>query len=379
MTIIFCGSIGRFPVGGHAWVDMQYLLGLRALGYDVVYLEDCGEGSWVYAWETDQLTTDLAYPTEYLRACLEGIDWGDQWIYRAGEQSVGMGEEEFLERCSRADLLIVRGAPLELWRAEYDWPKRRVFIDSDPGFTQISLTNGHRALTGTVDRCEHLFTIGQRIDAPDCPIPTAGRHWKKTVPPVVLTHWPPAENGPATHFTTVMQWRSYKEVIYNGTQYGNKNLEFARFISLPQRTGQPFRVAVTGPLPEAVSESGWNVITGWVASRTPACYQQFIQQSRAEFSVAKQGYVATRGGWFSDRSICYLASGRPVLVQDTGLNDWLPVGEGVLTFRTVPEALRGIEMINADYTRHRRAARVLAEQHFSTEQVLPPLLNTAME
>ena len=365
MTIIFAGSIGRFPVGGHAWVDMQYLLGLRALGHDVVYLEDCGKGSWVYAWETGQLTTELAYPTEYLRACLEGIGWGPQWIYRAGEQTVGMEKTEFMERCSQADLLIVRGAPLEMWRTEYDRPKRRIFIDSDPGFTQIRLANDdHDALVSTVEWCEHLFTIGQRLGAPNCPIPTAGRHWKKTVPPISLPHWPFAGDDSVLRFTTVMQWYSYDEVVYNGTRYGNKDLEFAKFIGLPQCTEQPFQIAATGPVPEAVPESGWDVVTGWVASRTPLCYQRFIQQSRAEFSVAKQGYVETQGGWFSDRSICYLASGRPVLVQDTGLSDWLPVGEGLLTFRTASEALQGVETINTDYTRHRRAARAVVEQHF---------------
>jgi hypothetical protein len=378
MVILFSGSIGRFPVGGHAWVDMQYLLGLRALGHDVWYLEECGEGSWVYNWQTEELTTDLNYPTEYLRACLAPIGFGDRWIYRAGEQSVGMDPKEFLDVCSQADLLIVRGAPICLWRMEYDWPRRRIYLDSDPGFTQISLANGHPDLTRTIERCERLFTIGQRIGEPGCLIPTSGRRWWKMVAPISLPEWPYAA-GVATHFSSVLQWRSYKEVVYNGVSYGNKDREFPKFIHLPRLANQPFCMALTGALPDEWLQYGWDVVTGWSATWTTDAYRDFVSGSRAEFGVAKHGYVATRGGWFSDRSVCYLASGRPVLVQDTGLRDWLPTGEGVVTFRDLGEAIAGVEAINSDYERHRRAARRLAEEYFAAERVFPPLLDTAME
>jgi len=176
-----------------------------------------------------------------------------------------------------------------------------------------------------------------------------------------------------------MQWQSIQEVLYEGVTYGNKDKEFFKFQHLPKLTAQPFRIALTGALPEELSPDGWEVDIGWQASQTPSSYQQFIQQSRGEFAVAKQGYVAMRGGWFSDRSTCYLASGRPVLVQDTGQRDWLPTGEGILTFRDIPEALKGIEDINADYQRHCQAARRLAEQIFSAERVLPLLLESAMD
>lgn len=378
MIIILAGSIGRFPIGGNAWCEMQYLLGLRALGHDVFYLEECGDESWVYNWETQELTTELAYPAAYVRDCLEPIGLGARWIYRAGERSEGMALDAFLEVCSQADLLIIRGGPVVLWRSEYGWPQRRIFIDSDPGFIQISLLNGDPALTGTIERCERLFTIAQRMGAPDCSIPTLGRHWLKTVFPISLAHWPFAENGLATHFTSILQWRSYREVVYEGVSYGNKDKEFPRFIDLPGRTAQRFRIALTGASPEILATHGWEVVPGWIVSRSPESYRTFIQDSRAEFSVAKHGYVLTRGGWFSDRTICYLASGRPALVQDTGLSDWLPAGEGLLTFRDVSEALHGIETVNADYERHRRAARQMAEQYFAAERVLPPLLEAAM-
>ncbi|HSH81683.1 MAG TPA: hypothetical protein VLA19_24415 [Herpetosiphonaceae bacterium] len=378
MIIILAGSIGRFPIGGNAWCEMQYLLGLSALGHDVFYLEECGEEAWIYNWETEELTTELEYPTTYIRDCLGPIGFGARWIYRAGGRSVGMEHDTFLDICAQADLLIVRGGPIVLWRSEYGWPKRRIFIDSDPAFIQIGLANGNPELVGTIERCERLFTIGQRIGSSDCSIPTAGRRWLKTMFPISLPHWPLVEDALATYFTSVMQWRSYPEVVYKGISYGNKDKEFPKFMDLPTRTAQPFQIALTGAPPEYLSKHGWEVVPGWMASRTPWSYRTFIQESRAEFGVAKHGYVLTRSGWFSDRTICYLASGRPALVQDTGLHNWLPTGKGLLTFSDVHEAVRGIDAINADYAGHQRAARALAEQYFAAERVLPPLLEAAM-
>jgi hypothetical protein len=357
---------------------MQYLAGLRALGHEVYYLEECGAESWVYNWDTEQLTTDLAYPAGYIQACLRLLGLEHAWIYRAGEQAVGMPVEEFRGRCAAADLLIIRAVPLAWWRPEYALPRRRVFIDADPGFTQISLAQGHPDLTATVARCERLFTIGQRLGAPDCPVPLGDRRWEKTVAPVALAHWPVAEDGPAGHFTAIMQWRGFRDVTYAGVQYGQKDREFPRFLDLPRRTTQPFRLALTGGDAEELVRHGWEVVPGWEPSRTPESYRAFIQASRAEFGVAKHGYVQMRGGWFSDRSVCYLASGRPVLVQDTGLADWLPTGEGVVTFSDAREALVGVARINADYAAQRRAARQIAETYFAAERVLPPLLDAAL-
>jgi len=379
MIIIFSGNIGRFPIGGNAWVNMNYLLGLHGLGHEVFYVEECGEESWVYNWETEEVTTELDYPTAYVRDCLWPIGFESRWIYRAGDRSVGMPIDAFRSICSKADLLIVLASPLDVWREEYDWPGRHIYIDLDPGFTQFRLIGGDHLLVNTVNRCERLFTIGQRIDATDCTIPKAGRHWLRTLVPISLPHWSLAEDMPAIHFSTIMQWRSYKEVVYNGVRYGNKDKEFPGFVHLPSLTSQPFRIAMTGGHPEELIRNGWEVDIGWRMTQTPGSYREFIKRSRAEFAVAKQAYVSTKGGWFSDRSICYLASGRPVLVQDTGVSDWLPTGKGLLTFRDVPEALRGIEIINSDYEHHRLAARRLAEQYFSADRVLMSLLQSAME
>jgi len=173
-----------------------------------------------------------------------------------------------------------------------------------------------------------------------------------------------------------MRWDGFQDATYQGKTYGQKDQELARFLDLPRRTAQRFRIALNGP--ETLAEYGWEIVPGEIATRTPQAYRQFIQQSRAEFGVAKQGYVKMRGGWFSDRSVCYLSSGLPLLIQDTGLSDWLPVGAGVVTFQDFPEILSGIEQINDNYEEHRRAARKLAEEYFSTEKVLPALLEAAM-
>ena len=376
-TIILAGAIGRANIGGKAWAYMQYLCGLRALGFDVYYLEDCGEGSWVWDWEREELSTDVAYAADYVRSCLAPIGMGERWCYRAGEQCAGMKWDDFAEACRRADLLIIRANPMKTWRAEYDLPKRRAFIDVDPGFTQVRLTEGPGEMKSTVDRCERLFTVGRRIGMPGCDVPTSGCEWITMVPPVALDHWPVC-NGPGEHFTTIMDWRGFREEKHAGQIIGQKDMSFPQYLDLPARTKQSLLIGLTGAPLEKLTRHGWNAVIGWQASRTPDRYREFIQRSRAEFGVAKHGYVATQGGWFSDRSVCYLASGRPVLVHDTGLRDWLEVGEGVVTFTDADSAARGIEEINEDYERHARAARRLAETHFSAERVLGRLVDAAL-
>jgi hypothetical protein len=377
VTIVFAGTIGRSGLGGQAWAGLQYLLGLRDLGHEVVYLEDCGRSSWVFVWEKEDWTHELDYPAAYVRACLEPFGLGDRWIYRDNYRSLGMPLDEFLQLCARADLLIMRAVPFWNWRTEYALPRRRAFIDVDPGFTQIAIANGDVGLAEGIARAERRFTYAQRFGAADCAIPADGGPWLSTRPPVFLREWPWA-NGSATHFTSVMRWQGFKEVVHGGISYGQRDKEFPRYFEMPKATAQKFRIAQMGIQPELLERNGWEVAPGEIISRTPQSYREFIQGSRGEFSVPKNGYVAMRGGWFSDRSVCYLASGRPVVIEDTGLSDWLPVGEGLLTFDDPGGAVRCVEEVNSAYERHRRAARRLAEECFATEKVLPALLDAAM-
>lgn len=378
MKVIVSGSIGRYPVGGHAWIDMQYMLALRALGHDVYYLEECGHESWVYDWDRQELTTDLGYPARYLGDCLETIGFGDRWIYRAGADARGMDVTEFVTVCDEADLLLIRAVPLELWRPEYMRVRRRAFIDADPGFTQIGWLRGEARLGQTIDRSEQLFTVGQRVGKADCRVPTGDRHWHTTLPPVFLAEWTAAPSpDPQAPFTCVMHWRGHRDVQYDGVLYGQKDLEFPRFAELPGKVERSFVLAVTGDVPGHLADKGWHIEPGWVTSRTPKSYRDFLRSSFAEFGVAKHGYVAMRGGWFSDRTACYLATGRPAVIEDTGLADWLPIGEGIRTFSDLQGAVDAVRAIEPEYERHCRAARAIAEQFFDGRLVVGRLMEEA--
>lgn len=376
--IIVSGAIGRACIGGKAWVYMQYLLGLQRLGFEVYYLEDCGQGSWVYNWDTEQVTTDLEYPAAYVQDCLQPIGFGGRWIYRAADQCIGMSLPVFQDVCREAHLLIILADPMTVWRKEYDLSVQRAFIDVDPGFTQFGLVNGGSALADTVAHCERHFTIGQNLGNKDCHIPSAGYEWLKIMPPVSLPDWPFADFDSANEFSSVMDWRGFHDVEYQGRIYGQKDREFPGFMDLPRISGQSFKLAQMGGDDALLKSHGWKVAPGWIPSATPWSYRDYIQRSRAEFGVAKHGYVESRGGWISDRSVCYLASGRPVLVQNTGQGDCLPVGEGMLTFSNLAEAKKGLESINTNYDRHRQAARSLAERYFAADKVLPPFLEASL-
>jgi hypothetical protein len=373
--VIVAGAIGRANVGGKAWVYLQYLIGLRQLGFDVYYLEDAGDESWVYDWESEAFVTGADYPARFVRECLTPYGLDGRFAYRSGDESVGLPASELRELCARARALIIHGDPFDVWRPEYGEAHRRVFVDLDPGFTQLRLLKGDKSLTHTASRCDILFTIGWGIGSSSCGVPRDGREWLPTRPPVCLGDWPVADScEPDAPFTSVMDWRGFRDVEYAGESYGQKDREFPAFLDLPSRTSQPLLLAIGGTALERVTAHGWRAVSGWQVSRTPGCYERFIRRSRGEFGVAKHGYVKTRAGWFSDRSVCYLASGKPVLVQDTGQGEHLPVGDGIVTFTDVKSAARGLEKINARYDEHARAARQIAEDVFDAGRVLPQMM-----
>jgi hypothetical protein len=376
--VLVAGAIGRANVGGKAWVYLQYLLGLQRLGFDVYYLEDAGDESWVYDWDSEQFVTGATYPATFVAECLRPYGFGDRFAYRNGEEIVGLPAERLAQLFAEACTLIIHGDPFDRWRAEYDRPRRRAFIDLDPGFTQLRLLKGDAILTDTVGRCDILFTIGQGLGSSDCRVPNDGREWVPTLPPVSLPEWPVAANPDDGPFTAIMDWRGFRDIEYDGESYGQKDREFPVFLDLPSHTTQPLLLALGGTPLERITASGWQAVSGWEVSRTPTCYQSFIRRSRAEFGIAKHGYVKTRSGWFSDRSVCYLASGRPVLVQDTGQSRHLPVGEGIVTFNDVESAVRGIEDINSRYAEHARAARQIAGCVFDSTRVLAAVMQRVM-
>jgi hypothetical protein len=379
MIILLAGTIGRSVTGGQAWANLNYLLGLRALGHDAYYIEDVGDWSETYDWQTQCNTTSLDHPAGFIRDSLTPYQFGDQWTYRTTGDCRGMPLRQLRELCAAADLLIIRGVPMLSWRDEYNLPRRRVFIDVDPGFTQLRILDGEQALCETIERCETLFTYATAFGQSECLIPDAGRSWLPTVPPIDASAWsarPPANDAP---FTTIVRWRGVHDVALDGVRYGQRDQEFPKFFDIPRLAGQRFRVALLGDGGSALASHGWEVVDGGEVTTTTDSYRNFIVQSKAEFGIAKQCYVDMRGGWISDRSICYLASGRPVVVQDTGVSEEYHGNPGFLTYRTRDEAVAAISEVTSNYEFHAARAKSLARERFDAALVLDQLVNTACD
>jgi hypothetical protein len=251
-----------------------------------------------------------------------------------------------------------------------------VFLDIDPGYPQMWRELG---LADMFEGHDAFVTIGENIGRPDCLIPDCGLEWITTPPPVDLESWPVAPGGAS--FTTVATWRNpYGTVTFDGTTYGSRVHEFRKFVELPRLVGADFELALDIDAAEVddlalLERNGWRLVDPKRVAGTPDAYRSYIQGSKAEICIAQNIYVATRSGWISDRSLCYLASGKPVLAQDTGFSDNYPVGEGLIAFSTLDEAAAGVEEIERNYERHSRAARELAEEHFDAGKVMGRLLD----
>jgi hypothetical protein len=370
MKILLAGIIARYPFGGVTWCSLMYLTGLRALGHEVFYLEDTGEC--VYDPVANTRATDPAYGTAYIQRALEPCGLGDRWSFVNYDGTYhGRTHDEVKRYCADADLFLNLSGGCWFWRDEYRRIPHKAFIDSDPAFTQLAIAKADPWYVQFFEGFDRLFTFGANIGTPGSPVPTGAFAWRHTWQPVTMDDWTP-QVPPRDRFTSVMTWQieSFTDVG------GNKDQEFLRFIDLPSRTAQRFELAVNGPQ-TLLRGFGWDTVDAMHVSRTPPLYRDFIHGSKAEFGVAKHTYVATHSGWFSDRTECYLASGRPALVQDTGWSRHLPSGEGLLAFSTVEEAVAGIEIINLDYDRHARRARELAGDAFAAGRVLPKLLEEA--
>jgi hypothetical protein len=370
MRILFAGIIARYPFGGVTWCSLMYLLGLRALGHEVFYIEDTGEC--VYDPEQNILATDPKYGTSYIHNALEPFGLGERWAFVNYDGTYhGATAEQVKEYAAGADLFINLSGGSWFWRDEYARIPRKVFIDSDPAFTQLAIAKAVPWYVEFFQRFDRLFTFGANIGTAACPVPVGSFTWHKTWQPITLGDWCTTA-PPGDRFTTVMTWQieSFTDVG------GNKDVEFVKFIELPARTAQPFELAINGPQ-TLLRQYGWGTVDAMKISRTPTGYRDFIQGSKAEFGVAKHTYVTNRTGWFSDRTECYLASGRPALVQDTGWTAHVPAGEGLLAFSNVDDAVAGIERINADYARHARRAREIANEYFDANRVLSRLLEVA--
>lgn len=371
MKIVLAGIIARYPFGGVTWCSLQYLLGLRALGHEVLYVEDTGEC--VYDPDRDEISTDPSYGTRYIHASLEPFGFGDRWSFVNYDATWhGMSRDAVRAFCADADLFVNLSGGSWFWRDEYARIPHKVFIDTDPVFTQLAIAKGDAWYVDFFRRFDRLLTFGANIGTPACDVPTSGLEWHATRQPIVTELWRTHAAPTRDRYTSVMTWRteSFTDVD------GNKDRELLRFIDVPSRTKARFELAVNGPM-ELLAEHGWAPIPAMGVSRSIHDYRDFIQGSKAEFGVAKHAYVSRRSGWFSDRTECYLAAGRPALVQDTGWSEHLPSGMGLLAFSTVDEALDGLRRIDCDWSAHAARASEIARECFEAEVVLRPFLEVA--
>ncbi len=370
MKILFAGIIARYPFGGVTWCSLMYLLGLRALGHEVFYVEDTGEC--VYDPVQNTRATEPTYGTTYIHDALARFDLGDRWTFVNYDGTYhGQPRAALARFAADAELFIDLSGGSWFWRDEYARIPRKIFVDSDPAFTQLAIAKAEPWYVQFFQRFDRLFTFGANIGTAASPVPVGDFTWHHTWQPVTLGDWTTTA-APRDRFTTVMTWQieSFADVG------GNKDQEFVKFIDLPSRTRQRVELAINGPQ-TLLRQYGWETVDAMRVSRTPWDYRDFIHGSKAEFGVAKHTYVANRTGWFSDRTECYLASGRPALVQDTGWSDHLPHADGLLAFATPDEALAGIDRINSDYDRQAARAREIAREHFDASRVLPKLLEVA--
>ncbi|MDH3663637.1 MAG: hypothetical protein OEU92_27095, partial [Alphaproteobacteria bacterium] len=299
-------------------------------------------------------------------------------IYKRGEASHGMAYREALRVAESADLLITRSGRIDKLAELFERPAKRVFIDGNPGATQVGFACGDEAFR-MLDRYQHLFTMGLNIGRADNRLPTGGRQWHPIHRPIVLSHWPTQPAAGGGRFTTISTWRGRATFDWRGQASGEKADNWLAFLDLPARTNQTFEIALRMSGADAPDDRqmfqrhGWRLADPKTLS-TLDDYRRYISRSRAEFSVAHNRYVAFETGWFSDRSAVYLASGRPVLVQSTGIEEHLPTGAGLLTFKTIDEAIAGVESLNGDYSAHCQVARDIAEGYFDSDRVLSRML-----
>ena len=375
MATIALGSYAvQFPVGGYlSWV-LQWLVGLRDLGHEPWFVERAHYSGSCFDPPTNSMTDDCSYGMSSLHALLERFSLGDRWCFvDAHGDYHGQSRSTIEGMLGRADLFIDMGTK-GTWDEATRAARRRVFVDGEPAFTQFKLALRLQN-EEAVERYDAYYTVGQNIGQPCCAVPTSGITWKPILYPVVTSMFPLVAPPADAPFTTVMSWSAHDRLEYDGVTYGAKDLEFPKFIDLPRRVRVPIEIAVNSPAPRPLlTEHGWRLRDALDVSSTFDQFCDYIRSSRGEFSVCKNGFVATRSGWVGDRIGAYLACGRPVVMQDTGFGERLPCGEGLFAVRDLEEAVDAIERIEAEPERHRAAARAIAETHFEARTVLEPML-----
>lgn len=379
LRIIVAVYVVRAPLGPQTWHYLQYATGLKRLGHDVTVVEVGEDEDWTcYDPRTGRSTPDASFGLSYATEVFDRAGLGDDWAYYDfhGRGWTGPAARRMIRTYSTADVFInVSGlSPAYPWFGNI---AKRIYVDTDPGFVQVrNLVKP--ALRRICEEHNVFLTFGERLGAPDCRIPADGFAWRPTRQPVVLGAWRPTPPPADAAFTTVMKWDSYRTRAVGDLHLGMKSESFVPFMDLPLRSPAPLEMLVGGPHPQQeLIAAGWRLGNPQVVTPDPWSFQEYINRSAGEFTVAKHGYVVTRSGWFSERSAHYLASGKPVITQETGFSDVLPTGEGLLAFSDLDEALAALQEVVSDPARHAKAAREIAEEHFDSDVVLSRLLDDA--
>jgi hypothetical protein len=379
--IVLLHFVGQMPLGGIAWQAANYLVPLQKLGFETWYIEDHGTNP--YDPESDSIVMDCAYNVAYLRAVMERCGLGERWAYWDAINDVwhGLPRERAHALYAEADALINLCGSARLGPEHMRCPVR-IMIDTDPVYEQIKYARSDPGSRAYIDAHTHFFSYGANLGTPACAVPLCGVPWRATRPPVDLELWPCA-SGAGRCFTTIATWENKgKNIDFAGeSYYWSKHVNFVRFLDIAARRRHTcFEVAMP-PQPASVRRqvagAGWRLLDARPISASMASYQQFIAASHGEFTVAKDIYVRPNSGWFSDRSVCYLATGRPVVTMRTGFTDYCPVGQGLFDYATHEEALAALDAIAADYLGHSRAARELAGDCFAAERVVEQLMTEA--
>lgn len=377
MRVVVAGYVAGFPVAGLFWHAVAYARGFADAGHDVWFLDDSGDQPW--SWD---LAAGIEDPTfaaglRFVASEMDALGLGDRWFFRHQPRDLWFGPAAPLaeEVLATADVLVNVSMAVPM-RARYRQIPVRLGIDTDPVFTQIRMRTGHRRHPRIVRDHTHLFTFGR------LPLPAAEHHWLPTRQPVAVDHWPVAPMPPpGAAVSTVASWKAYRPVTWEGVRYGVKDSQIELLADLPGRIDVPCRIALAGGAggpAQRLTEAGWDVLDPADHTADTAGYRALMVDSVAEIGIAKHGYVISDSGWFSERSCLYLATGRPVLHQRTGWQDWLPDGEGLLGWSTPEEAARAVATVLADPEKHSVAARRLVEEHFDAATVCNDLLEQAL-
>ena len=375
--IVVLHFVGQMPLAGIAWQAIHYLVGLERLGFETWYVEDHGANP--YDPRANSVVMDCRDNVAFLRRVMERYGLAGRWAYWDAINDVyrGLGREQVRDLYRGAEALLNLCGATRL-REEHLRCPVRAMIDTDPVYEQIKYAQADAEARAYLDAHTHFFTYGENVGAPGWIVPLCGIPWKPTRPPVVLDLWPEASGEPEC-FSTIATWENKgKDIEFDGERYvWSKHVNFLRFLDLPQRSNQCFTMAMLPPTAEVealVRGKGWRLVDPRPISAGLDAYGDFIRGSRGEFTVAKDIYVRPKSGWFSDRSVCYLASGRPVITMATAFSRFYPVGEGLFDYVDSEGALAAAAAIGKDYARHARAARRLAAEFFASDRVIGTMM-----